>query len=105
MVVLMTGKIGATHDTFRNGFRIRNRPAPSAGGGRKTMDPIEREARKLAREAIKGKLAEQGRKIGEVDKEKLAELVETVAMNEDILKAAKNRQMSPVRRRGIPLAR
>ena len=62
---------------------------PSAGGGRKTMDPVEREARKLAREAIKSKLLEQGRKIGEVDKEKLAELVETVAANDDILKAAK----------------
>lgn len=62
---------------------------PSSGGGRTTMDPVEREARKLAREAIKNKLAAEGRKIGEVDKEKLAEVVEQVAMNEEILKAAK----------------
>jgi len=61
----------------------------SAGGSTRTMDPVEKEARKLAREAIKENLKEQGRKISDIDKDKLAEAVAIVAERDDIMAAAK----------------
>ncbi len=60
----------------------------SVGGGRK-MDPVEKEARVLAREAIKAKLAENGKKIGDVDKDKLSEMVASLAEQDRFVKAAK----------------
>ena len=62
----------------------------SVGGGRK-MDPVEKEARVLARDAIRQKLADEGRKISEVPKEKLAEAIAKVAETDDFVKAAKKR--------------
>ncbi len=63
---------------------------PGAGGTRRTMDPVEREARKIARELIKAKLSEQGTKIGDVDKDALAAKVEEWADHPDIVKEAKS---------------
>lgn len=62
---------------------------PSAGGGRKTMDPVEKEARKLAREMIKAALERQGTKIGDVDKDALAAKIDEVADMPDVVKEAK----------------
>lgn len=65
---------------------------PSEGGGRRTLDPVEREARSIAREAIKTKLAEQGRKIKDVDPAKLEEAIANlVETNEEIMKLATTR--------------
>jgi hypothetical protein len=65
--------------------------AGRVGGSTRTMDPIEREAKKIAREAIKAQLAAQGRKLGDVDKDKLAAAIATAMENADILKLAKKR--------------
>ena len=59
------------------------------GGTRRTMDPVERAARSLAREAIKAKLASEGRKLKDVDPEKLEEAIEKVAAQDEFLKAAR----------------
>lgn len=65
---------------------------PSAGGGtRRVMDPVEREARSIARDLIKQRLEEQGRKLKDVDKEKLEAKIEEVSANEDVLKLARKR--------------
>lgn len=63
----------------------------SAGGGRTAKDPIQKEAESLAKAAITAALKAQGRKVGDVDKDKLAEKVAEVAENPDILKQAKAR--------------
>lgn len=64
---------------------------PSAGGGRK-MDPVEREAHNIARAAIRERLAQDGRKLKDVDPEKLAAAVENlIESNDEIMKLAKKR--------------
>jgi len=60
-------------------------------GNSRTLDPIEKEARSLARDAIKVKLAADGRKLGDVDKEKLAEAIAATAAQPNFVKAAKKR--------------
>lgn len=64
---------------------------PSTGTSRRVMDPVEREARSIARELIKSKLEESGRKLKDVDKEKLDAKIDEVAANEDVLKLARKR--------------
>ena len=72
---------------------------PGSGSGR-SIDPVEREARKIARDVIRSKLAEQGRAFSEFqDKEnperhaelqgKLNAAIDTVAAKDEVLKAAK----------------
>ena len=69
----------------------------AAGGGSRTLDPVEREARKLARDTIRAALAEQGKKMNKAPegtsdeewKEKIAAAIETVAARDDIIAAAK----------------
>lgn len=65
----------------------------SMGGGvpRAPVDPVEREAQKIAREAIKAQLASEGRKIKDINAEKLAAAIERVASQEDVLKLARKR--------------
>lgn len=60
----------------------------SAGGGR-SVDPVEKEAKSLARGAIKTKLEKEGRKLKDIDKEKLAEAIERVAGDPKIVALAK----------------
>lgn len=70
---------------------------PGQGGGVRRLDPIEREARKLAREILASMYAKEGRKITDVPagrtKEEHAELVEAnidkIAANEKVLAKAK----------------
>lgn len=64
---------------------------PGTGGTARKLDPVEREARTIAREAIKAQLAEQGRKLKDVDPEKLEAAIDTVASREEVLKEAKKR--------------
>lgn len=61
----------------------------SVGGGRKSRDPIEVEATKIARAAIMGKLKEQGKKLADVDKDALDAKIAEVAELPAVVKAAK----------------
>jgi len=61
----------------------------SVGGGRKSRDPIEIEATKIARAAIMGKLKEQGKKVADVDKDALAAKIAEIAEMPAVIKAAK----------------
>jgi hypothetical protein len=63
----------------------------SAGGGRTAKDPIQKEAESLARAAITAQLKAAGRKVSDVDKEKLAEKIAQVAEMPEIIKQAKAR--------------
>lgn len=63
--------------------------AAAAGGGSRSLDPVEREARKIAREAIKEALAAQGKKISDYDKETIENAVASTAEKEEVVKAAK----------------
>lgn len=68
-----------------------------AGGTRVVKDPVEREARAIAKEVIKAHLAAQGRKLSTVPegmtedqwKEKLEETIDDVASREETLKEAR----------------
>jgi len=59
------------------------------GTGAAKLDPIEREARKIVRAAITAQLREAGRKISEVDKTKLADIIAEQAEKPEVIKAAK----------------
>src|SRR5690606_1934545 len=61
----------------------------AAGGSSRTMDPVEKEARKIARDAIKAALAAKGQKLSDIDKERLDDAIAKAAQREDILAAAK----------------
>lgn len=70
----------------------------SVGGGRTPVDPVEREARKIARELLKDHLAKTGQgKITELEKneeakEKIAaKIAEIASSNEQVLDLAKKR--------------
>lgn len=64
---------------------------PGTSAGRQPIDPLDREARSLAKDWIKNKLAESGRKIKDVDPERLEAKVQEVAATEQIQKLAKKR--------------
>lgn len=61
------------------------------GSTREPVDPLEREARSLAKSAIAEALKAEGRKIKDIDKDKLEEAIANAASTDDILKAAKRR--------------
>lgn len=66
----------------------------SMGGGgapRVVMDPVEREARSIARNAIKTKLAADGKKLKQIDPDKLEAAIVALIARADIVKAAKKR--------------
>ena len=63
----------------------------NAGGGKTPVDPVEKEAMRLARATITAQLKERGVLIKDVDKEALAELVaETALLDEFVDQARKN---------------
>ncbi len=61
------------------------------GSNRVVLDPLEKEARKVAREYIKDYLAEQGRKLKEVEDEALEAEIDRIAQNDQVLELAKER--------------
>lgn len=63
----------------------------NVGGSRQALDPVEKEARKIARELIADALKSNDRKISEIDKEKLAEAIAAKAAQEPVIKLAKKR--------------
>lgn len=58
---------------------------------RQPADPYEREARAIAREAIKAQLAEDGRSIKDVDEERLEAAIAATAMQDDVQALAHER--------------
>ena len=60
----------------------------SVGGGRKVTDPVEAEARRMAKAAISAKLKSQGRALKEVDPDALAAAIAKLAEDPKIRKAA-----------------
>lgn len=61
----------------------------SAGGGRKPVDPLEKECIAIAKNYVTGKIRESGKMVKDYEKEQIAEMVAKVAANEGIIKAAK----------------
>lgn len=65
---------------------------PGEGSTRRVLDPVEREARAIARDGIKAKLAETGRRLKDVDPAKLEAAIEQlIETNSEIMKLAKKR--------------
>lgn len=63
----------------------------SVGAGTRGMDPVEREARSIAREAIKAALAKKGEKIKDKDPDAVEAKIAEVAARPDVIKSAKKR--------------
>lgn len=61
----------------------------SVGGGKRTTDPVEAEAKKLAKAAIAAQLAAKGKTLKQVDPEALAAAIAKVADSEQIQKEAR----------------
>jgi hypothetical protein len=61
----------------------------AAGAGGRSTDPVEKAAKSLATEAVKAKIRQAGMKLSDVDKEKFANMVATVAERDDIQKLAR----------------
>jgi len=59
--------------------------------GREPIDPIEREAQKIARQIIRENLQAQGKKLKDVDEAKYEAAVITVSEREEVVKEAKRR--------------
>jgi len=60
----------------------------TAGGGRKTTDPVEAEALRMSRAAISAQLKDAGRKVKDIDKDALAGAIAKLAETPGIMKAA-----------------
>lgn len=61
-------------------------------GTRRTVDPVEREARAIARDAIRTRLAEDNRRLKDIDPAKLNAAIDTlIETNEEIIKIARKR--------------
>lgn len=90
-------KTAGTLDAYRNEFAKYEAEytfaTPGTGGARQVRDPIEREARSIARELLSKKLAGEtpARKLKDVDAEKLEAAIEQIVAREDVQKLAKNR--------------
>jgi hypothetical protein len=63
----------------------------SMPSSREPVDPVEREAVKLAKESIRAALAADGRKMKDVDEEKLEAAIQKLSEREDIVAEAKRR--------------
>lgn len=63
----------------------------SVGSGRKVVDPVEREAISIAKAQISLAAKKQGKAIKDIDKDRLAELIEQVSQRDDVRKAAAKR--------------
>lgn len=61
------------------------------GGGKKSADPVEAEAMKIAKERVAAALKNAGKTLKDVDKDKLAAKVAEVAAREDVMKLARKR--------------
>ena len=60
----------------------------SVGGGRKSTDPVDTAANRIARAAITAKLKADGRAVKDVDKDQLAAAIAKLAATDAVRKAA-----------------
>lgn len=63
----------------------------AAGGSRTTMTPVEREAKRIAKELVKEKLASKGKKLKDLSSEDLEAAAARFAEHEQVQKLAKKR--------------
>lgn len=63
----------------------------ASGGTREPVDPVQREARRMAREMIASALKAKGAKVKDLPAEKLEEMIATVAGRDQVQKEAKRR--------------
>lgn len=63
----------------------------SVGGGRKPVDPLEKEATSIARDIVTGKIKDAGGMVKDYAKDQLAAAIAKVAENPAVIKAAKAR--------------
>ena len=61
----------------------------STGGTRRVLDPVEREARRIARDIVKAHLERQGVKLKDVPKEALDEKIDELSARDEIIAEAK----------------
>lgn len=61
----------------------------SVGGGRKTRDPYEAEALKIARDAVTAKIKDTGKRVKDYDKDALNAKIAEIAERDAVKKAAK----------------
>lgn len=61
------------------------------GGGAAKLDPVEAEARSIAKTMVTQAIREKGGKVKDVDKDRLETAIATLAGREDIVKLAKKR--------------
>jgi hypothetical protein len=77
----------------------------AAGGiARTPIDPIEKEARAIALNAIKAKLKKAGKDVKALPEGKLEELIDTVSQQPEVLKLAKERVKSKQKVADLDLA-
>jgi hypothetical protein len=80
----------AEFEAYANSYEFGQRRV-SAGVREDRMDPVEREARKIARDRVVVKLREKGFTLKSVSQERMEELVSTLSAKEDIRKEAERR--------------
>jgi hypothetical protein len=61
----------------------------SVGGGKRETDPVQAEAKRIAKSLIAAKLAKEKRTMKSVDPDKLAEAIATIAAQDKVQKMAK----------------
>lgn len=64
---------------------------PGSGTGRTVRDPLEREVRAIIRDSLKVELAKEGKKLKDVDEDKIEEIIERNSSNPEVIKLAKKR--------------
>ena len=64
---------------------------PSSGSTKEPLDPVEREALRIARDTIKKALADGGRKLKDIEEDKLEAAILALSEREDVVKEAKRR--------------
>lgn len=90
----LDSEAGITKDVLKNFAEYANEyqfSEASAGAGRTTMTPLEKEAKKIATALVNKHLRDSGRKKADVDKDAYDEQVATVAGSDQVQKAARRR--------------
>jgi hypothetical protein len=82
----MLNAIGAAVSEYDAAYQFN---MPSAGGSTRTTDPLEVEARRIARELVSNSVRSSGRKLKDIDPEALKAKVEEVAAMPQVVAEAK----------------
>ena len=95
------GEIASHVAAYDDGYEFT---LASVGGGRKPVDPLEKECYRAAKEWVTAKIKEAGKLVKDYDKEKMAEMVAGVAENATIISNAKATLKAKSKLAGIELA-